>query len=106
MGESSKLNKLVTTHRGPGEVQDWIFSLTPIGVAFVFYIVFIVSSNIESKGLFIAYGAAAGFIGLESYWIVRGWRNNHAITIVLGLIGIAMTLGLLGLYLYLGAGLS
>ena len=106
MGESSKLNKLVTTHRGPGEVQDWIFSLTPIGVAFVFYIVFIVSSNIEPKGLFIAYGAAAGFIGLESYWIVRGWRNNHAITIVLGFIGIAMTLGLLGLYMYLGAGLS
>jgi len=106
MGERSKLNKLVTTHRGPGEVQDWIFSLTPIGVAFAFYIVFIMSANIEPKGPFIAYGAAAGFIGLESYWIVRGWRNNHALTIVLGLIGIAMTLGLLGLYMYLGPGLS
>jgi len=99
MGESSKINKLVTTHRGPGEIQDWIFSLTPIGVAFVFYIVFIMSTQIEPKGLFIAFGAAAGFIGLESYWIIRGWRNNHAITIVLGLLGIAMTLGLLGLYL-------
>jgi hypothetical protein len=99
MGESSKLNKLVTTHRGPGEIQDWIFSLTPIGVAFVFYIVFIMSTQIEPKGLFIAFGAAAGFIGLESYWIIRGWRNNHAITIVLGFLGIAMTLGLLGLYL-------
>ena len=101
MGNQSKLNKLVTTHRGPGEVQDWIFSLTPIGVAFTFYIVFIMSSAIEPKGLFIAFGAAAGFIGLESYWIIRGWRNNHAITIVMGLLGIAMTLGLLGLYLYL-----
>lgn len=99
MGESSKINKLVTTHRGPGEIQDWIFSLTPIGVAFVFYIVFIMSTQIEPKGLFIAFGAAAGFIGLESYWIIRGWRNNHAITIVLGFLGIAMTLGLLGLYL-------
>jgi len=99
MGESSKINKLVTTHRGPGEIQDWIFSLTPIGVAFVFYIVFIMSTQIEPKGLFIAFGAAAGFIGLESYWIIRGWRNNHAITIVLALLGIAMTLGLLGLYL-------
>lgn len=101
MGNQSKLNKLVTTHRGPGEVQDWIFSLTPIGVAFTFYIVFIMSTAIEPKGLFIAFGAAAGFIGLESYWIIRGWRNNHAITILMGLLGIAMTLGLLGLYLYL-----
>ena len=100
MGDSSKLNKLITTHRGPGEVQDWIFSLTPIGVAFVFYIVFIMSTEIEPKGLFLAFGAAAGFIGLESYWIIRGWRNNHAITIVMGLLGIALTLGLLGLYMH------
>jgi len=101
MGNQSKLNKLVTTHRGPGEVQDWIFSLTPIGVAFTFYIVFIMSTAIEPKGLFIALGAAAGFIGLESYWIIRGWRNNHAITILMGLLGITITLGLLGLYLYI-----
>ena len=101
MGEASKLKKLITTHRGPGEVQDWIFSLTPIGVAFVFYLVFIMSANIEPKGLFIAYGAAAGFVGLESYWIIRGWRKNHAITIVTGFIGIAITLGLLRLYLSL-----
>ena len=101
MGKQSKLNKLVTTHRGPGEVQDWICSMTPIGVAFTFYIVFIMSSAIEPKGLFIAFGAAAGFIGLESYWIIRGWRNNHAVTILMGLLGIAITLGLLALYLYL-----
>jgi hypothetical protein len=101
MGDASKLKKLITTHRGPGEVQDWIFSLTPIGVAFVFYLVFIMSANIEPKGLFIAYGAAAGFVGLESYWIIRGWRKNHAITIVTGFIGIAITLGLLRLYLSL-----
>jgi hypothetical protein len=36
MSDTSKLNKLFTTHRGPGEIQDWIFSLTPIGVAFAF----------------------------------------------------------------------
>jgi len=100
MGES-KLNKLISTHRGPGEVQDWIFSLTPIGVALVFYIVFIMSTEIEPKALFIAFGAAAGFIGLESYWIIRGWRNNHVITIVMGLLGIAITVGLLGLYVYI-----
>ena len=98
MENTGKLNKLLTTSRDPGEIQDWIFSLTPIGVAFVFYMIFIMSTDIEPKGLFIAYGAAAGFIGLESYWIIRGWRNNHLLTIMLGFIGIAITAGLLGLY--------
>jgi len=98
MGSTSKLNKLLTTDRDKCEAEDWIFSLTPMGVAFVFYVMFIMSTNIEPKGLFLAYGAAAGFIGLESYWIVRGWRKNNASTIVMGLIGIAVTLGLLFLY--------
>ena len=98
MGSESKLNKLLTTSRGKNETEDWIFSLTPMGVAFVFYIMFIMSTNIEPKGLFLAYGAAAGFIGLESYWIVRGWRKNNVSTIIMGLIGIAITLGLLFLY--------
>jgi len=99
MSDTDKLHKLLATHRGPGEIQDWILSLTPIGVAFVFYIIFIMSSDIEPKGLFIAYGAAAGFIGLESYWIVRGWRNNHASTIIMGVIGIIITLCILGFYM-------
>jgi hypothetical protein len=99
MGSENKLNKLLTTSRGKNETEDWIFSLTPMGVAFVFYIMFIMSTNIEPKGLFLAYGAAAGFIGLESYWIVRGWRKNNASTIVMGLIGIAITLSLLFLYI-------
>ena len=46
-------------------------------------------------------GAAAGFTGLQSYWIFRGWQKNHALTIVLGLIGIAIVLGLVRLYLTL-----
>jgi len=99
MGNTSKLNKLLTTSRNPGEIQDWIFSLTPLGVAFVFYIIFIMSTNVEPKGLFMAGGAAAGIIGLESYWIFRGWRNNNMSTIVMGLIGIAITLCLLGFYM-------
>ena len=99
MGDPDKLNKLLTTHRGPGEIQDWIFSLTPIGVAFVFYVVFIMSSGIEQKELFIAYGAAAGFIGLESYWMVRGWHNNHGSTVIMGAIGILVTIFVLGMYI-------
>ena len=98
MEATSKAKKLLTTSRDPNEVQDWIFSLTPIGVAFGFYMMFIMSSDIEPKGLFMAYGAAAGMIGLESYWIARGWRKNHISTVVLGVVGIAITLGLLSLY--------
>ena len=98
MERTSKLNKLLTTGRDKSEAEDWIFSLTPMGVAFAFYMIFIMSTNIEPKGLFLAYGAAAGFIGLESYWIIRGWRKNNASTIVMGLIGIAITLSLLFLY--------
>lgn len=99
MESTSKLNKLLTTSRDKNETEDWIFSLTPMGVAFVFYVIFIMSTNIDTKGLFLAYGAAAGFIGLESYWIVRGWRKNNISTIVMGLIGIVITLSLLFLYI-------
>ena len=99
MESTSKLDKLLKTSRDKNETEDWIFSLTPMGVAFVFYVIFIMSTNIETKGLFLAYGAAAGFIGLESYWIVRGWRKNNISTIVMGFIGIAITLSLLFLYI-------
>ena len=81
MADESKFNKLLATKRKAGEAEDWIFSLTPISVAFVFYIMFIISTDIEQKGLFIAFGAAAGVVGLESYWIVRGWRQNHISTV-------------------------
>ncbi len=90
------LSKAQGSHR---EIQDWIFSLTPITLAFVFYYMLIVSSDIDQKELFIAYGATAGIIGLQSYWIMRGWRNAHKGTILLGIIGIAITTGLLRLYL-------
>lgn len=99
MDNESKLSKLAKTSRDVGEAESWIVSLAPVGVAFVFYIMFIISSEIEQKGLFIAYGATAGIIGLETYWIVRGWRKNHGSTVVMGMLGIAATLGLLKLYL-------
>lgn len=101
MEDESKLNKLLTTKRKAGEAEDWIFSLTPISVAFVFYIMFIISTDIEQKGLFIAFGAAAGLVGLESYWIVRGWRQNHISTVIMGGLGVAITLGMLKLYMSL-----
>lgn len=99
MENESKLKKLAKTKRDVGEGESWIFSLAPVGVAFVFYIMFIISSDIEQKGLFMAYGATAGIIGLETYWIVRGWRKDHGSTVFMGIIGIAITLALLKLYL-------
>lgn len=103
MSEESKLEKLVKTSRKTGEGEDWIFSLVPISVAFVFYTFFIITSDFEGKGTFLAFGAAAGIIGLESYWVIRGWRNDHGSTVIMGIIGIAITLGLLFLYLSFSA---
>lgn len=78
-------------------VENWIFSLIPVGVAFAFYLVFILQSDIENKNLFIAYGATAGFIGLESYWIAQGLRKRRHGIVVMGLVGIAITLAVLSL---------
>ena len=103
MVEESKLEKLVKTSRRTGEGEDWIFSLVPISVAFVFYTLFIITSEIEEKGTFLVFGAAAGIIGLESYWIIRGWRNDHGSTVIMGILGIAITLGLLYMYLSFNA---
>jgi hypothetical protein len=100
MEQTTKFGKLLSTRRDEREASDWVFSLTPISVAFVFYVLFIMSANLEQSGVFIAYGAAAGFIGLETYWVVRGWYKNHLSTIIMSIFAIAMTVGLLQVYLY------
>ena len=99
MASDDKLGKLLRTSRNPQEVEDWILSLTPLGVAFVFFFIFLLPMDIPHKDVILIAGTAAGFTGLQSYWIFRGWRKNHALTIVLGLIGIAVVLGLVKLYL-------
>ena len=99
MRDTNKLNELFETHMWPEDIQEWISLLPPIGVAFALYIVYIILSGIEPRGLFIAYGAAAGFIGLESYWMVRGWHNNHGSTVIMGAIGILITIFVLGMYM-------
>jgi len=103
MPNESKLNKLLKTSRNPQEVEDWIFSLTPLGVAFVFFFIFLLPMEIPHKDMVLVIGTAAGFTGLQSYWIFRGWRKNHALTIVLGLIGIAIVVVLVRLYLTMAA---
>jgi uncharacterized membrane protein len=99
MEASSKICKLLKTSRDPQEIQDWIFSLTPLGVAFAFFLIFLWPMEIANKDIIIVLGTAAGFIGLETYWIFRGWCRNHLITILLGLMGIAITLALAWLYI-------
>lgn len=94
MEASGKLSKLVHTGRDPQEIQDWLFSLTPLGVAFTFFVVFLLPMDIANKDIILVTGIAAGFSGLQSYWVFRGWRKNHASTIMLGLIGIAITVSL------------
>jgi hypothetical protein len=102
MAHDGKLGKLLRTGRNPQEIETWLFSLIPLGVAFVFFFIFLLPLDIPRKDIVMVIGTAAGFTGLQSYWIFRGWRKNHALTIVLGLIGIAIVLWLVRLYLTLG----
>jgi uncharacterized membrane protein YwzB len=101
MAHDGKLGKLLRTGRNPQEIETWLFSLIPLGVAFAFFFIFLLPMDIPRKDVVMVIGTAAGFTGLQSYWIFRGWRKNHALTIVLGLIGIAIVLGLVRLYLTL-----
>ena len=94
MEATSKLSRLLRTSRDQKEIEDWIFSLTPLGVAFVFFIIFVLPMDLPNKDMILVTGIAAGFTGLQSYWIFRGWRKNHLSTVLLGFIGIAITLGL------------
>jgi hypothetical protein len=99
MVDTNKVDKLLKTSRGPQEVQDWMFSLAPLGVAFIFFLVFLWPMDMPNKDRIFVTGIAAGFIGLETYWVFRGWRKNHLITIVLGLAGIAITVAAAWSYL-------
>lgn len=99
MTDTNKVSKLLKTSRDPQEIQDWIFSLAPLGVAFAFFLIFLWPMDIPNKDTIFAIGVAAGFIGLESYWVFRGWRKNHLSTILLGLAGIAITIAAIWAYM-------
>ena len=98
---SKKLRKLTDGHRDAEEMSTWIFSLTPLGVAFCFYFVFLLPMEIENKDLLYVMGAAAGFAGLQGYWVHRGWTRNDGLTVILGLAGIAFALILTYAYIAL-----
>lgn len=98
MAIKNKLSRLMSSDRDPMEIQDWLFSLTPLGVAFVFFFIFLIPMDIPNKDIILVLAMAAGFSGLEAYWVFRGWRKNHGSTVVMGLLGIVVTFSLAGLY--------
>ena len=99
MSISKKIKDMFSRERDPEEISRWIFSLTPLGVAFIFYFIFLLPTDIENKNYLYVIGAAAGFSGLQAYWIARGWSRNEGLTVVLGVIGIAFAVLLAWLYL-------
>jgi hypothetical protein len=101
MAITEKLSQLIKNSRDEKEVERWIFSLTPLGVAFVFFFIFLLPMDIPNKNTVLVTGAAAGFAGLQSYWVYRGWRRNEGSTVLMGIIGIALTFGVVWLYLSL-----
>jgi len=87
---NEKLDHLIQSHRDENEVQRWLFSLIPLGVAFVFFFLFILPMDIDHKDLVMVTGLAAGFAGLQAYWTFRGWQREEGLTVLLGLLGIAL----------------
>ncbi len=86
-----RFNGLLKARRDEQEVQQWMFSLAPLGVAFVFFFIFLLPMDIPRKDVILVTGLAAGFAGLEGYWVYRGWRRQEGLTVVLGIVGIALT---------------
>ena len=101
MSFNSRLSKMVNTSRDPQEAQDWLFSLTPLGVAFVFFFLFIVPMDLPNKSQVMVLGVAAGLAGLQSYWVFRGWRKNNLSTVLLSLIALLIIVAVVWVYLSL-----
>lgn len=87
----NRVNGPLKAQRDEQEVQQWMFSLAPLGVAFVFFLIFLLPMEIASKDTILVMGLAAGFAGLEAYWVYRGWQRAEGLTVLLGLVGIALT---------------
>jgi hypothetical protein len=85
-----KIDHLIQSRRDSAEVQRWLFSLVPLGVAFVFFFLLILPMEITHKDMVVVTGLAAGFAGLQGYWMFRGWQRNEGLTVLLGFLGIVL----------------
>ncbi len=101
MNFSEKIKEMFKSEREHTEMGTWIFSLTPLGIAFCFYFIILLPMEIPNKNLLYVAGAAAGFSGLQAYWIARGWKRNDGMTVVLGIIGIVFAFVLTWAYVTL-----
>lgn len=88
---TEKAGQRLKLGRDEQEVQRWMFSLAPLGVAFVFFFIFLLPMNIPDKDIILVSGFAAGFAGLETYWIFRGWQRGEGLTVLLGVLAIGIT---------------
>ena len=85
---SVKMRNIIGMRREHSEVQWWMFSLGPLGVAFAFFFVFVLPMQIPDKDIILVTGAAAGFAGLQAYWIFRGWQRAEGLTMLLGVVSL------------------
>ena len=94
MNATENEGKSFVVGRDHEEMGRWIFSLIPLGVAFVFYFIFLLPADIANKDILYVTGATAGFSGLQAYWVVRGWKRRELLTVILGVLGITVAFGL------------
>ena len=99
MDDSGKSRRVTATGEDSSVVPEWLVSLGPLGVAFSCYVIFILAMGIEPRGEAIAYGAAAALVGVASYWILVGLRDNRLATMVSGFLGAAVAVLVLDMYL-------
>ncbi|MGD8936477.1 MAG: hypothetical protein PVF07_08350 [Thiogranum sp.] len=89
---NEKINHMMHKPRDEKEVHRWLFSLTPLGVAFAFFFLLLLPMEIGHKDMIMVIGLAAGFSGLQSYWVFRGWQREEGLTVLLGIVGIIFAL--------------
>lgn len=95
----ARLKNTLSINRHEDELHWWMFSMAPLGVAFAFFFVFILPLEIPEKDVVLVTGFAAGFAGLQTYWIFRGWRRSEGLTMLLGIVSIIAVAALVWWYI-------
>ncbi|MEO5342118.1 MAG: YibE/F family protein [Gammaproteobacteria bacterium SHHR-1] len=97
---TERLEKMFGEYRDDKEMEKWFMSLAPLTIAFLFFVIFMLPVKIENKDLILVAAGCAGFAGLQAYWVVRGWKRAEGMTILQGLLGIALALLVAWSYLH------
>lgn len=86
----TRIKKLFEVEREQEEIWRWLLSLIPLLAAFGSFVIFTLPLEITQRDVLYVIGLTAGFTGLQSSWIMRGWRRNEGVTVLLGIIGIGL----------------